>query len=58
MPIKYFHIFCLTCAFLLKQHNEESDSMEESKPDDAIYASELLPKESSAPVALSVRRAK
>ncbi|KFP22689.1 Protein zwilch, partial [Egretta garzetta] len=40
------------------QHNEESDSMEESKPDDAIYASELLPKESSAPVALSVRRAK
>ncbi|KAM6246384.1 protein zwilch homolog isoform 1-T1 [Spheniscus humboldti] len=40
------------------QHNEESDPMEESKTDDAIYASELLPKESSGPVALSVRRAK
>ncbi|KFW65341.1 Protein zwilch, partial [Pygoscelis adeliae] len=40
------------------RHNEESDPMEESKPDDAIYASELLPKESSGPVALSVRRAK
>ncbi|KAM6125548.1 protein zwilch homolog [Phoenicopterus ruber ruber] len=32
--------------------------MEESKPDDAIYASELLPKEVSGPAALSVRRAK
>ncbi|NXL41934.1 ZWILC protein, partial [Podilymbus podiceps] len=40
------------------RHNEESDAMEESKPDDGIYASELLPKESSGPVALSVRRAK
>ncbi|KAF1669878.1 ZWILC protein, partial [Pygoscelis papua] len=40
------------------RHNEESDPMEESKTDDAIYASELLPKESSGPVALSVRRAK
>ncbi|KFZ45970.1 Protein zwilch, partial [Antrostomus carolinensis] len=40
------------------QHNEESDTVEESKPDDAIYASELLPKENSGPVALSVRRAK
>ncbi|NXX54376.1 ZWILC protein, partial [Scopus umbretta] len=40
------------------RHSEESDPMEESKPDDAIYASELLPKESSGPVALSVRRAK
>ncbi|KAM6195999.1 protein zwilch homolog isoform 1-T1 [Sarcoramphus papa] len=40
------------------RHNEESDPMEESKHDDAIYASELLPKESSGPVALSVRRAK
>ncbi|NWX41460.1 ZWILC protein, partial [Steatornis caripensis] len=40
------------------QHNEESDSVEESKADDAIYASELLPKESSGPVALSVGRAK
>ncbi|XP_052663137.1 protein zwilch homolog isoform X3 [Harpia harpyja] len=40
------------------RHNEESDTMEESKPDDAIYASELLPKENSGPVALSVRRAK
>ncbi|KAM9275766.1 protein zwilch homolog isoform 2-T2 [Morus bassanus] len=40
------------------RHNDESDPAEESKADDAIYASELLPKESSGPVALSVRRAK
>ncbi|NXX93052.1 ZWILC protein, partial [Centropus bengalensis] len=40
------------------QHNEESDPMEEPKPDEAIYASELLPKESSGPVALPFRRAK
>ncbi|NXW14304.1 ZWILC protein, partial [Circaetus pectoralis] len=40
------------------RQNEESDAMEDSKPDDAIYASELLPKESSGPVALPVRRAK
>ncbi|KAM6257718.1 protein zwilch homolog isoform 2-T2 [Porphyrio hochstetteri] len=40
------------------QHNEESDPMEESKTDDAFYASELLPKESSGPVALSVSRAR
>ncbi|NXN22068.1 ZWILC protein, partial [Nycticryphes semicollaris] len=40
------------------RHNEESNSMEESKTDDAISASELLPKESSGPVALSHRRAK
>ncbi|XP_054692857.1 protein zwilch homolog isoform X2 [Grus americana] len=40
------------------RHNEESDPMEESKTDDAFYASELLPRESSGPVALSVRRAK
>ncbi|XP_032051121.1 protein zwilch homolog isoform X1 [Aythya fuligula] len=39
-------------------HNEGGDSMEESKSDDALYASELLPKESAGPVALSVRRAK
>uniref|UniRef100_A0A8B9QG47 Protein zwilch n=1 Tax=Apteryx owenii TaxID=8824 RepID=A0A8B9QG47_APTOW len=39
-------------------HNEESDLMEESKADDAIYESELLQKESSGPVPLSVRRAK
>ncbi|XP_010183404.1 PREDICTED: protein zwilch homolog [Mesitornis unicolor] len=37
------------------RHNEESDSMEESK---SIDASELLPKESSGPVAFSVSRAK
>ncbi|KFR02533.1 Protein zwilch, partial [Nipponia nippon] len=49
-----------TMIYILQkaQRNEESDPMEESKPDDAIYASELLPKESSGPVALSVRRAK
>ncbi|XP_010156216.1 PREDICTED: protein zwilch homolog [Eurypyga helias] len=40
------------------QHNEECDSVEDSKSDDAIYASELLPKESSGPAALPVRRAK
>ncbi|KFV69917.1 Protein zwilch, partial [Dryobates pubescens] len=40
------------------RHNEESDSLEVSKTDDDIYASELLPKESSGPVSLSVRRAK
>ncbi|XP_074737130.1 protein zwilch homolog isoform X1 [Strix uralensis] len=40
------------------RHNEESDPMEESKMDDAVYGSELLPKESSGPVALSVSRAK
>ncbi|NXK09453.1 ZWILC protein, partial [Herpetotheres cachinnans] len=40
------------------RHNEESDPTEESKTNDAIYASELLPKESSGLVALSVRRAK
>uniref|UniRef100_A0A8C8A8Q6 Protein zwilch n=1 Tax=Otus sunia TaxID=257818 RepID=A0A8C8A8Q6_9STRI len=34
------------------------DPMEESKMDDAVYGSELLPKESSGPVALSVNRAK
>ncbi|NXK53228.1 ZWILC protein, partial [Chauna torquata] len=38
--------------------NEGSDPMEESKPDDGLYASELLPKQSTGPVALSVRRAK
>ncbi|NXC51094.1 ZWILC protein, partial [Penelope pileata] len=38
--------------------NEGSDSMEESRTDDAVYASELSPKESTRPVALSVRRAK
>ncbi|XP_009955560.1 PREDICTED: protein zwilch homolog [Leptosomus discolor] len=40
------------------RHDEESDPVEESKPGDAIYASGLLPKESSGPEALSVRRAK
>ncbi|NXH15239.1 ZWILC protein, partial [Bucco capensis] len=40
------------------RQNEESDSMEESKSGDAIDASELLPKESSGTVALSVTRAK
>ncbi|XP_014801584.1 PREDICTED: protein zwilch homolog [Calidris pugnax] len=40
------------------RQNEENGSMEESEIDDAICASELLPKESSGPVALSYRRAK
>ncbi|NXG68088.1 ZWILC protein, partial [Baryphthengus martii] len=40
------------------KHNEESDSMEESKTDDALYASELSPTESSGPVTLPVGRAK
>ncbi|XP_051484286.1 protein zwilch homolog isoform X3 [Apus apus] len=40
------------------RHNEDSDPMSELKPDDSVYASELLPKESSGPAALSVTRAK
>ncbi|NXY73776.1 ZWILC protein, partial [Glareola pratincola] len=40
------------------RHNEESDPVEESKSGDTSYALELLPKESSGPVALSVKRAK
>ncbi|NXK59509.1 ZWILC protein, partial [Sylvietta virens] len=39
-------------------HNEESNSMEESITDDAVYASEVLPKESPGALALSVGRAK
>ncbi|NXY31745.1 ZWILC protein, partial [Pomatorhinus ruficollis] len=39
-------------------HNEESNSMEESRTDDAVYASEVLPKESAGGLALSVGRAK
>ncbi|NWY96651.1 ZWILC protein, partial [Loxia curvirostra] len=39
-------------------HSEESDSMEESRTDDAVYASEVLPKESPGALALSVGRAK
>ncbi|XP_036245582.1 protein zwilch homolog isoform X1 [Molothrus ater] len=39
-------------------HNEESDSMEESRTDDAVYASEVLPKETPVALALSVGRAK
>ncbi|XP_066052208.1 protein zwilch homolog isoform X1 [Chamaea fasciata] len=39
-------------------HNEESNSMEESRTEDAVYASEVLPKESPGTLALSVGRAK
>ncbi|NXU37362.1 ZWILC protein, partial [Drymodes brunneopygia] len=39
-------------------HKEESDSMEESRADDAVYASEILKKETPGPLALSVGRAK
>ncbi|CAN8187345.1 unnamed protein product [Coccothraustes coccothraustes] len=39
-------------------HSEESDSMEESRTDDAVYASEVLPKETPGALALSVGRAK
>ncbi|KAF4805252.1 Protein zwilch like protein [Turdus rufiventris] len=39
-------------------HNKESDSMEESRTDDGLYASEVLPKESPGALALSVGRAK
>ncbi|NWV69168.1 ZWILC protein, partial [Malurus elegans] len=39
-------------------HNEENDSVEESRTDDVVYASELLPKERAGPLALSVGRAK
>ncbi|NXP40356.1 ZWILC protein, partial [Leiothrix lutea] len=37
---------------------QESNSMEESTTDDAVYASEVLPKESPGTLALSVGRAK
>ncbi|NXT88650.1 ZWILC protein, partial [Anhinga rufa] len=58
-PIERFWNGNSTIYILQKaQCNEESDPAEESKADDAIYASELLPKESSGPAALSVRRAK
>ncbi|NXX87321.1 ZWILC protein, partial [Urocolius indicus] len=40
------------------RYNEESDPGEESERDDAVYGSELLPTESSGPMALSVTRAK
>ncbi|KAM8804504.1 protein zwilch homolog [Eudromia elegans] len=40
------------------EQKEESDSFEDSKADDAIHDSELLPKKSSAPLPLSVRRAR
>lgn len=50
--------FLLTCAFVLKQHHDESDPVEESNPDDALDASELVPKEGSGPVALPVTRAR
>ncbi|NXB80585.1 ZWILC protein, partial [Donacobius atricapilla] len=39
-------------------HNEESNSMEESGTDGAVYASEVLPKESPGALPLSVGRAK
>ncbi|NXD19598.1 ZWILC protein, partial [Spelaeornis formosus] len=39
-------------------HSEESDSMEESRTDDAVYASEILPKGSPGTLVLSVGRAK
>ncbi|XP_021408301.2 protein zwilch homolog [Lonchura striata] len=39
-------------------HNEESDSLEESRADDAVYASEVLPKQNPGALALSVGRAK
>ncbi|NWZ68858.1 ZWILC protein, partial [Acrocephalus arundinaceus] len=39
-------------------HNEESSSMEESRIEDAVCASEVLPKESPGALALSVGRAK
>ncbi|NWR34161.1 ZWILC protein, partial [Tachuris rubrigastra] len=47
-------------VYILQQatHNEESDSMEESEADEALSGSELLPKESPRPAALSVGRAK
>lgn len=50
--------FLLTCAFVLKQHHEESDPVEESNPGDALEASKLVPKEGSGPVALPITRAR
>ncbi|NWJ04834.1 ZWILC protein, partial [Crypturellus undulatus] len=40
------------------EQKEESDVSEDSEADDVVHDSELLPKESSAPLPLSVRRAK
>ncbi|KAM6304356.1 protein zwilch homolog isoform 2-T2 [Podargus strigoides] len=58
-PIETFWKESNTFYILQKaRHNEGSGSMEESKPDDVTHASELLPEESSGPVALSVGRAK
>ncbi|NWH82039.1 ZWILC protein, partial [Piaya cayana] len=58
-PIKRFWNGSSRIYILQKaQHNEESDQMEESKSDEAIYASELSPKEDSGPMALPFRRAK
>ncbi|NXS22452.1 ZWILC protein, partial [Mystacornis crossleyi] len=58
-PIENFWNGSSTMYILQKAtHNEESDSMEESRTDDAVYAPELLPKESPRPRALSVGRAK
>ncbi|XP_009982052.1 PREDICTED: protein zwilch homolog [Tauraco erythrolophus] len=48
----------MTYVLQKARHNEESDPLEESKIEDAVNISELLPRESSGPVALSVRRAK
>ncbi|NWR19311.1 ZWILC protein, partial [Emberiza fucata] len=39
-------------------HSEESNSLEESRTDDAVYASDVLPKENPGALALSVGRAK
>ncbi|NXF97179.1 ZWILC protein, partial [Eubucco bourcierii] len=58
-PIERFWNESDTIYILQKaRQNEESDSLEVSGTDDAIYAPDLLPKESSGPVPLSVRRAK
>ncbi|NXO73192.1 ZWILC protein, partial [Phainopepla nitens] len=46
------------CILQKATHNKESDSMEESRADDAVYASEVLPKERPAAQALPVGRAK
>ncbi|XP_027543968.1 protein zwilch homolog [Neopelma chrysocephalum] len=58
-PVERFWNGSSTVYILQKaRHTEEGDSMEESNQDEALSPSELLPKESSGPAALSVGRAK
>ncbi|XP_063269115.1 protein zwilch homolog [Prinia subflava] len=55
---KFWHGSSAVYILQKATHSEESNSMEESRMDDAVYASEVLPKESPGALALSVGRAK